>query len=113
MSGLGPEYISFPFPVAFVDFLKEDDRTNGAIDPQHPSLSFRLDDPNGLKPLYEQSKPIDTTREYTFRFIYHRKMDSKHIFVFNNKEFVCKELKFNINSKGFDNIIEGKFYPVD
>jgi hypothetical protein len=106
----GPSYIGFPFPVAFVDFLKEDDRTNGAIDPQHPSLSFRLDDPNGLKPLYEQSISIDTTKEYTFKFMYNGKLDSKNIFIINNKEFFCKEIRRVVNIDGFEKIIEGDFY---
>jgi hypothetical protein len=109
----GPSYTSYEFPVTFVDYLKEDERTSGTIDPQNPNLSLRLDDPNGLKPLYEQSKPIDTTREYTFRFIYPGKMDSKNIFVFKNKEFVCKEFRRIIDYKGTQNIIEGVFYAYD
>jgi hypothetical protein len=108
----GPGYLSVNYPVAFVDFLKEDDRTAGPIDPQHPSLSFRLDDQNGFKPFYDQSVKIDTTREYTFKFIYKEKFDVKTIFVIKNKQFVCKELKLNITEIGFDNIIEGIFYPI-
>ncbi|GHU79667.1 hypothetical protein FACS1894145_4310 [Bacteroidia bacterium] len=99
------------YPIGFVDYLCEDERF-GERYLDSNNLSLRLDSDHGLKPLFE-SISVDTTKEYTFKFIYNKKLDAKSVFVFNNKKFVCKQLKYSINSKGIENIIEGVFYPID
>ncbi|GHT26154.1 hypothetical protein AGMMS4957_21630 [Bacteroidia bacterium] len=102
------------YPVPFTDCFWEDMANYGIqkIDPNN--LSLRLDALNGLKKLYfnESSLAIDTTREYTFKFISKEKLDPKAIFVINNKEFACKQLKYSIDENGMDSIIQGVFYPV-
>ena len=64
-------------------------------------------DEKGLKNLYYQSKKIDTTREYTFKFVYNGHIDARQIFVFNHKEF-----SVIVENKGVQDIIEGEFYPI-
>lgn len=99
------------YPVGFVDFLCEDQRFGERIiDDSRPSL--RLDSVYGLKPLYD-SVAIDTVREYTFKFIYRGKMDAKAIFVFGNKKYICKQLKYRVTSEGINPLVEGSFYPTD
>ncbi|GAP73091.1 hypothetical protein SAMD00024442_6_61 [Candidatus Symbiothrix dinenymphae] len=102
------------YPVPFVDYFWEDmwEYNIQKIDPNN--LTLRLDDPNGLKKLYfnANSLAINTTREYTFKFISKEKLDPKAIFVINNKQFACKQLKYNIDENGMDSIIQGVFYPV-
>jgi hypothetical protein len=75
-------------------------------------FSLRLRGKYGLQSLYENTINIDTTREYTFKFIHNTIPDTKAIFVINNKEFVCVELKYTINPKGMHPVIEGKFFQV-
>jgi hypothetical protein len=101
------------FPVPFVDYLWEDTRQFGERTVNDNNLSLRLDDPHGMKALYDSSLKIDTTREYTFKFIHKGKLDVKSIFVINNKEFVCKEIRRTINTDGFDKIIESDFYAIN
>jgi hypothetical protein len=104
-------YRKIDYPVPFVDFLYEYNIL-GERKISDGNLSLRLNDPNGLKALYDQSIAIDTTREYTFRFIAGKKPDAQSLFMFGNKKFECRELKFTVNSKGLDSLIEGVFYPV-
>ncbi|MDR1339015.1 MAG: hypothetical protein LBK58_03045 [Prevotellaceae bacterium] len=99
------------YPIGFIDFLV-DDFGLGEYSIDANNLSLRLDDPYGLKMLYEQSKPIDTTREFVCQFTYDKKIDVKRVFVFNNKEFVCKQLKYAVTPQGIDRLIEGLFYPM-
>jgi hypothetical protein len=89
-----------------VDFYK----TKEAFNHQ---CSLRLKGKYGLQSLYENTLNINTTRQYTFRLVSHEIYDTKAIFVINNKEFVCTELKYSVNAKGFDPVVEGTFYPVD
>ena len=109
-SGISPRNIDYP--LGFVDFLREDQRLGEfAIDPSR--LSLRLDDPNGMKALYDQSYSIDTSRKYTFNFFHEKKPDSQSIFVLNNKNFVCYDLTYIINLQGFNKLVKGTFYPID
>jgi hypothetical protein len=98
------------FPVPFVDFLWEFNRIDSRkIDEDNHSL--RLDHQDGLKSLYSQSdNNFDTTKEYTFKFMYAGKLDVKNIFIINNKEFFCKEIRRVVNIDGFEKVIEGDFY---
>jgi hypothetical protein len=74
--------------------------------------SLRLNGKYGLQALYENTNSIDTTRQYTFRFIYPGTLDCKAIFVINNREFACAELKYTVNEREINPVIEGKFYPM-
>jgi hypothetical protein len=109
-SSIAPRNVDYP--IGFVDYLREDQRLGEyAIDQSY--LSLRLDDPHGLKEIYGQSNPIDTTRQYAVKFVHDKKLDTKTIFVIANKQFVCKELRFRISPKGMDKIVEGVFYPIN
>jgi hypothetical protein len=102
------------YDMAFVDYLLEFSSAMGNTYADTSRVSLRLNDDNsGLKSLYQSSIKIDTTNEFTFYFIHKGQLDVKSIFVINNKEFVCKELQYNINAQGITPVIEGKFYPVD
>jgi len=109
------EYATSPrkidYPMAFVDFLYE---YNVLFERKinENNLSIRLNHPHGFKALYDQSINIDTTREYTFKFITSKKLNARSLFIFNNKKFACKEFRRAITSKGIDPLIEGVFYAV-
>jgi hypothetical protein len=110
------EYATSPrkvdYPMAFVDFLYE---YNVLFERKinDENLSLRLNHPNGFRGLYEQSIKIDTTKEYTFRFVSNKRLNARSIFVFNNKKFACKEFRLTIDEVGINPVIEGLFYPVE
>ena len=97
------------YPVGFVDYLCEDDRFGERV---LDRMSLRLDSGHGLKSLYD-SVPVDTAREYTFKFIHRKKLDAKAIFVFRNKNFVCKQLQYTVGPDGIDPLVKGIFYPIE
>jgi hypothetical protein len=100
------------YPTAFVDYLWEmNNPGERLIDDSR--LCLRLNGASGMKSVYDNSTSADTTKEYKFRFIHKTKLDVKSIFVINNREFVCKELKYIANQNGILPLIEGKFYPVE
>lgn len=69
---------------------------------------------NGLyNAVYKNKKVIDTSVEYRFRFIAHQIYDLNRIFLIGNKKYYCKEIHYNISSKGIDKIAEGIFYLTD
>jgi hypothetical protein len=109
LSGRG--YLQAQYPIGFVDYVSEDEYRNGDRAIDESRLTLRLDSEHGLKALYD-SVPIDTGREYSFKFICQKKLDTKAIFVFRNKNFVCKQLKYTVRPEGIDPVVEGVFYPV-
>ena len=103
------DYVSYPVP--YVDYNRDfirDSEWNIS-----PALTLRLDDEEGLKSLYSQSAKIDTTRGFLFKFISQGKLDSKSIFIIKNKKNVCKHLQYTVTVDGYDDIIEGHFFPMD
>ena len=100
-----------PCPPGFVDRIG-DDRRFGERVLDESRMTLRLDSEHGLKPLYD-SVSVDTSGEYTFKFIHRKKLDAKAIFVFNNKNFVCKQLQYTVGPDGTDPLATGIFYPVN
>lgn len=100
------------YPVPYVDYLWETNKIDERII-NSDKFSLRLNHSKGMKNLYSGSIQVDTTIEYTFRFLYYEKIDIRSVFVIKNREFVCKELKYNVTAKGFDEVIEGVFYPLE
>lgn len=79
-----------------------------------PDYSLVLYGDNGLyNAVYKNKKVIDTTVEYRFRFIAHQIYDLNRIFLIGNKKYYCKEIHYNISSKGIDKIAEGIFYLIE
>lgn len=79
-----------------------------------PDYSLVLYGDNGLyNAVYKNKKVIDTTVEYRFRFIVNQIYDLNRIFLIGNKKYYCKEIHYNISSKGIDKIAEGIFYLTD
>lgn len=79
-----------------------------------PDYSLVLYGDNGLyNAVYKNKKVIDTTVEYRFRFIANQIYDLNRIFLIGNKKYYCKEIHYNISSKGIDKIAEGIFYLTD
>jgi len=103
-------YRKVNYPMPFVDFLYEFNAL-GERKINENNLSLRLTD--RFKQLYEQTVSMDTTREYTFKFIAPQKLNSKSLFIFGNKKFACKEIRYSITPNGVDPIVEGVFYPVN
>lgn len=75
------------------------------------SGSFRLDT-GGLGWLHRPNRDIDTTREYTIRFMTRVIPDIRARFLFHNKLFVCKELEYRVTAEGIHPVLTGVFYPV-
>lgn len=79
-----------------------------------PDYSLVLYGDNGLyNAVYKNKKVIDTTVEYRFQFIANQIYDLNRIFLIGNKKYYCKEIHYNISSKGIDKIAEGIFYLTD
>lgn len=79
-----------------------------------PDYSLVLYGDNGLyNAVYKNKKVIDTTVEYRFRFIANQIYDLNRIFLIGNKKYYCKEIHYNISSKGIDKIAEGIFYLIE
>ena len=77
------------------------------------SFSLSLVGENGMyNTLYSDAVNVDTSTEYTISFVEHRKLDPKKIFNIMNKLFYCKELHYTVSNKGFNEIVEGTFYPI-
>jgi hypothetical protein len=55
---------------------------------------------------------VNTKVKYTISFITNRILDPKTIFVINNKEYYCKQLKYTIHANGKSKVCEGEFYAV-
>lgn len=75
--------------------------------------SFRLDGKGGMVQRYFQTNQnIDTSKEYTIRFITNTMPDVQAQFLLNNKLFICKELEYRIMNEGIHPVITGTFYAV-
>ncbi|MDR1437198.1 MAG: hypothetical protein LBI65_03665, partial [Candidatus Symbiothrix sp.] len=103
--------LSLPYDIAFVDNYFDFERTGESTVSDIERATMRLDDALGMKGYYQEIKPIDTTREYHFRFSYHDRIDVKSVFIIKNREFVCRELELEVTEKGMDPMIKGVFYP--
>ena len=75
------------------------------------TLSFSGD--TGLMSYYQNDQKIDTSIEYSFKFITNKTYDLKQIFVIRNKKYFCKEIRYTITPKGLDKVAEGIFYLVE
>lgn len=49
---------------------------------------------------------------YTMKFINNKFINVMSRFLIKNQLFACKQIKYSINAKGFDKIIEGEFYKI-
>jgi hypothetical protein len=103
--------IKVNYPVPFVDYFYEFNKI-GERKISEENLTLRLDDEYGIIKSYTNTEKIDTTEEYLLKFIYKGKLDAKFVFIINNKEFTCKEIRRKININGFEKIIEGIFYAI-
>jgi hypothetical protein len=61
---------------------------------------------------YSKNKKVNTSVKYTISFITDKILDPKTIFVINNQEYYCNQLKYTIRADGKDKVCEGEFYPV-
>jgi hypothetical protein len=77
------------------------------------SLTLALKGEKGLyERVYSKNKKVNTKVKYTISFITNRILDPKTIFVINNKEYYCKQLKYTIHANGKSKVCEGEFYAV-
>lgn len=75
--------------------------------------TFRLVGPEGLvKRYFQPNQQIDTTKEYTIKFIINTMPDIQAQFLLNNKLFICKELEYRITNDGIHPEVTGTFYEV-
>ena len=107
---------NYDFPCSYVDhyFIDEYNPTQQVM-PTHVNmnhtLSFRGD--TGLMSYYQNDEKIDTSIEYSFKFITNKTYDLRQIFVIRNKKYFCKEIRYTITPKGLDKVAEGIFYLVE
>jgi len=76
-------------------------------------LTLALAGENGLYArFYSKNKKVNTTVKYTISFVTDKILDPKTIFVINNQEYYCNQLKYTIRPNGKDKVCEGEFYMV-
>jgi hypothetical protein len=79
----------------------------------NPELTLALAGENGLYArFYSKNKKVNTTVKYTISFVTDKILDPKTIFVINNQEYYCNQLKYTIRPNGKDKVCEGEFYMV-
>lgn len=62
---------------------------------------------------YNVNRRIDTTKEYTIKFIISTMPDVRADFMFNNKLFICKELEYRVTNEGIHPEVFGTFYEIE
>ena len=104
------------FPCSYVDhyFIDEFNPREDTM-PTHVNMNYTLSfsGDTGLLSYYQDNKKIDTTIEYSFKFITNKTYDLRQIFVIRNKKYFCKEIRYTITPKGLDKVAEGVFYLVE
>lgn len=104
------------FPCSYVDhyFIDEYNPTQKAM-PTHVNMNHALSfsGDSGLMSYYQNDEKIDTSIEYSFKFITNKTYDLRQIFVIRNKKYFCKEIRYTITPKGLDKVAEGIFYLVE
>ena len=104
------------FPCSYVDhyFIDEYNPREEAM-PTHVNMNHTLSfsGDTGLMSYYQNDEKIDTSIEYSFKFITNRTYDLRQIFVIRNKKYFCKEIRYTITPKGLDRVAEGIFYLVE
>lgn len=96
----------------FTDYTQ----THGFMKRDLPVLdigSFRLDGKGGMvQHYYKTNQNIDTSKEYTIKFITNTMPDIQAQFILANKLFICKELEYRIMNEGIHPEVTGTFYAV-
>lgn len=104
------------FPCSYVDhyFIDEYNPTQ-QVKPTHVNMNYTLSfsGDTGLMSYYQNDEKIDTSIEYSFKFITNKTYDLRQIFVIRNKKYFCKEIRYTITPKGLDKVAEGVFYLVE
>lgn len=107
---------NYDFPCSYVDhyFIDEYNPREEAM-PTHVNMNYTLSfsGDTGLMLYYQNDEKIDTSIEYSFKFITNRTYDLRQIFVIRNKKYFCKEIRYTITPKGLDKVAEGVFYLVE
>lgn len=76
-------------------------------------LTLTLLGDNGLyNRYYKGGIKITTDTECLSSFLMKERLDSKLIYVIENKSYYCKELRYKVSTTGMDNVVEGTFYPM-
>lgn len=111
-TGLLPElhYPGYKMPMSVTDvfggglnLIKFDDE----------ELTLTLLGENGLyNRYYKGGIKVNTDTECLFSFLMKERLDSKLIYVIENKPYYCKELRYKVSTMGTDNIVDGTFYPM-
>ena len=107
---------NYDFPCSYVDhyFIDEYNPTQQVM-PTHVNMNHTLSfsGDSGLMSYYQNDEKIDTSIEYSFKFITNKTYDLRQIFVIRNKKYFCKEIRYTITPKGLDKVAEGIFYLVE
>lgn len=78
----------------------------------------KFDDKYDLSPshrkhlYYSNNLQYDPTVSFTIRFRALQMLDPTRIFIIRNRAFYCKQLKYQVEAKGLNTIVEGIFHPV-
>lgn len=61
---------------------------------------------------YDTGLQFDESTEFTIMFRAKQLLDPTRIFIIRNRAFYCKQLKYQVEAKGLNTIVEGIFHPV-
>lgn len=59
-----------------------------------------------------ESLAVDSRHKYTIKFVCDEMPDSKSIFIFHNKRFLCEKVEMTIQDDGIDRVKTGYFYEI-
>ncbi len=105
-----------PFPMMFTDHLDKAVKLSDCnYQNTHESWSMALDHSSAeyyIGQLHKNGYSINTRSEIIIDFECQRKVLVNHIFVFNNKRYVCKKLEYSVTYKGISPVVRGYFYEL-
>ena len=103
-------------PLSYVRSISERVQLTGSYFHFYEPYNGKYVNPLSLKFLYEEiyskNEKIDRSKVYKIQFLNpSKKLDPKQIFVISNRKFYCRKFERTITIDGFDEVIEGEFYP--
>lgn len=116
-SEISPEvhYPGYALPMSVADsfYYITSTSAHSLIKFDDEELTLTLLGENGLyNRYYKGGIKINTDTECLFSFLMKERLDSKLIYVIENKPYYCKELRYKVSTTGMDNVVEGTFYPM-
>ncbi len=64
-----------------------------------------------LKETHQRVENIDLSESWNFKFLFKNVLNVRNIFNIQHKKFLCKQLEYDITSKGVSPVVNGEFFP--